>query len=374
MKNMNKMSLLILLFAVPGLLQAQAPSKETSGKPAVKKTAPAAKKKTAKPAAEKAKPAAEKAKPAAEQTKPAAEQTKPVSPQAKQEAPVSPFDSAMAGLKSKDAAERRQAAEKLGQLRDQKAVPALIKAISDQSPLVRQSAVDSLGLMTSREAAPVLADVLIKDADPAVRQQAAISLSYIMDQNTGPALVKALKDPAQPVRYAALHTLGVIHYAPAEKDMIGMLASEDQSMRRGAIASLGQMQSKSAGEPIAAQLGDPDQYVKIEAIKAVGNIGYAPAAPQLVKLLDKSEQPPVRVEAALALSKMGMPDGLMTAYEFIRSPELSMRSQSMNIIAAVGDARSLQFVQELYNTETDPSNKSMLDFTVQRLKARLSQK
>ncbi len=361
MKNMNKMSLLILLFAAPGLLQAQVPSRQTSEKTPVKKAAPAAKKKAAKPAAEQAKPAA-------------AEPPKPSAPPAKQAAPPDPFDSAMTDLRSNDAAARRQAAEKLGQLRDQKAVPALIKALSDQSPLVRQSAADSLGLMTSREAAPALADLLAKDAEASVRQQAAISLSYIMDQNTGPALIKALKDPAQPVRYAALHTLGVIRYAPAEKEIIGMLSSEDKSMRRGAIAALGQMQSKAAGEPIAAQLADQDQFVRIEAIKAVGNIGYAPAAPQLVKLLDKAEQPAVRVEAALALSKMGMPDGLMTAYEFIKSPELSIRSQSMNIIAAVGDARSLQFVQELYNTETDPANKSMLDFTVQRLKARLAQK
>jgi hypothetical protein len=67
---------------------------------------------------------------------------------------------------------------------------------------------------------------------------------------------------------------------------------------------------------------------------------------------------------------MGSAAGLVTAYEFVKSPDMSLKNQSMEIIATVGDNRSLQFMEELYKAETDPVTKGMLDFTRQRLIAR----
>lgn len=285
--------------------------------------------------------------------------------------PADPLAEAMENIKSGDANARRQAAERLGRSRDRKAAPALMKALGDDSSRVRQAAADALGLMTWRPASPKLSEMLLKDPDAAARQQAAISLSYLADLSAGPALIKALKDENSSVRYSALHTLGVIKYAPAEKAAINLLSSEDSNMRRGAIAALGQLRSTDSAGKIAKALGDKDRYVRMEAIKALGSIEYAPAAPALTELLDRKEDPPVRVAAAQALSRMGKNDGLMTAFEFVKSPELSLRSQSLNVIAEVGDARSLQFIEELYKAETDPAKKGMLDFAMQRLAARL---
>lgn len=339
---MRTISLLMAFVLMPGLLCAQ---KTAPKAPAKKAAAPAVKKAPAKPAEAQAAPAPAK--------------------------PEDPVGDALAGLKSADESERRQAAEKLGLLRNPKAAAPLMNALSDESPRVRQAAADSLGLMTHRAASAKLADMLLKDKDAGVRQQAAISLSYLMDPAAGPALADALGDANASVRYSAMHTLGVMKYAPAEKQVRKLLASDDANLRRGAIAALGQLQSRDSAGDIQKALGDTDRYVRVEAIKALGSIGYTEAAPELVGLLDKAQEATVRVEAALALSRMGKNDGLLTAYEFVKSNELSLRSQSLNIIAEVGDARSLQFIEELYKAEEDPAKKSMLDFTRQRLAARL---
>ena len=45
-------------------------------------------------------------------------------------------------------------------------------------------------------------------------------------------------------------------------------------------------------------------------------------------------------------------------------------NQALEGIGAVGDARSLQFIEEIYAAEQNPVTKSMLDFTRQRLQAR----
>ena len=79
----------------------------------------------------------------------------------------------------------------------------------------------------------------------------------------------------------------------------------------------------------------------------------------------------MRVEAALALAKLGSADGLVTAYEFVKAPDLSLKNQALEVIGSIGDKRSLQFIEELYVGEKDPVSKNMLDFTRQRLAARL---
>jgi len=338
---MKTVSLLVaFVFAQALTLGAQAPAPK-----------PAAKKPVAKAAA---KPAAQPAQPAAQ---PAPQRD--------------PLDAAAAKLKSADAAERRQGADMIGQSRNPKGAPALMAALADESPAVRQAAADALGLLTWRPASPALSKMLLEDKDQAVRQQAAISLSYIMDQSAGPALAKALKDPEPSVAYSALHTLSVLKYAPAEEQIAGLLSSKDMNMRRGAIAALGQLKAVKSGAALVAAMSDEDRFMKIEAIKAVGNIPYEAGAPELVKLLDKEQQPEVRVEAALALSKMGRNDGLLTAYEFLRAPELSLRSQSLTVLGSVGDSRSLQLVEEMLAADPKSADAGMLEYTRQRLLARL---
>ena len=260
---------------------------------------------------------------------------------------------------------RRQGADFLTAARSQKAAPYLVKALSDESGPVRSSAVDGLCQLVYRDATGKIAEMLLQDKDPLVRQQAASSLSYMLDVTAGPSLVKALKDEATAVRYAAANTLGAMKYAPAEEPLIALLS--DAGMRRVAISALGQLQSKKAAKAIFSALSDPDRYTRLEAVRALGAIGDKSAVPELEKRLDKAEEPAVRVEAALALAKMGINTGLLTSYEFVKSPDMSLKNQALEVIGAVGDARSLQFIEELYTAEQDPMNKSVLDFTRQRL-------
>jgi len=75
----------------------------------------------------------------------------------------------------------------------------------------------------------------------------------------------------------------------------------------------------------------------------------------------------MRVEAALALAKMGMNDGLAAAVELVKSSDMSIKSQAINVLAVVGDAGSLAMLNDMYTSEQDPAVKDMLDFARQRL-------
>jgi HEAT repeat protein len=368
MKTAKITPLLAALILFPALFAAAQTAPQGAAKPAVKKMAakPGAKRPVKKPGA---KPGVAVSTGTIKGAKPAVAQKPAAAAVAQSTAAAgTPFDAALQKLSSKDPSLRRQGADALAQLRDQKAAPALLKALGDEAAPVRASAVDGLCQLAYRLATAKIAGILTADKDAIVRQQAASSLSYMSDPSAGPALVKALRDDAMAVRYAAANTLGAMKYAPAEDDLISLL--KDQSMRRVAISALGQLQSKKAAPAIFSALSDQDKYTRLEAVRALGAIGDKSAAPELEKKLDKAEDPSVRVESALALARMGSNAGLVTSYEFVKSPDISLKNQAMDVIATVGDNRSLQFIEELYNAEKDPVSKGMLDFTRQRLMAR----
>lgn len=278
-----------------------------------------------------------------------------------------PFADALGKMKSEDVSVRRQGAVYLAQSRDPRAAEPLNAALADESGPVRKAAVEGLGLLNYREAAVKIAGLLAADKENAVRQQAAISLSFLMVQETGPALVKALEDPVPSVRYAAMRTLGALKYMPAEEPIIKILSSAGGNAARSAISALGMLQSKKAVPAILSALGGKDQYVRLEAARALGETGDISAAAGLKSCLAATEPAGLRAEAALALSRLGLKDGISTARELISSGDMSIKGQALNALVEVHDFDSLPLIQELIAAETDPAGKSALEFAAQRL-------
>ncbi|OGS12563.1 MAG: hypothetical protein A2234_01835 [Elusimicrobia bacterium RIFOXYA2_FULL_58_8] len=370
MKKISQVFTVLMLVPALALLAQTAPKKNVPPKKitAAQKAAPApaaAAKPAVKPAA---KPAVKTAPKPAVAVKTVDKSTQAAPAPAVEPPAADPFAEAVAGLKAEDPVARRQAATFLGQSRDPKAAPVLVGALTDAAAPVRQAAVEGLGLLTWREAGAQISGLLTQDPDEGVRQQAAISLSYLMDPQSGPALVKALGDASPAVRYAATHTLGALKYKPAEGEIAAMLRGTNINVLRSAIAALGMIQSAKAAPAIIDMLKHQDQYVRIEAARALGEIRDASAAPELKNNLGAEASPTLRVEAALALAKLGFNDGLPVAREFLASPDLSLKSQALNVIVTAKDVDSLARIEELSAADANPVSKGMLDFSLQRLK------
>jgi hypothetical protein len=80
---------------------------------------------------------------------------------------------------------RVQAALVLGRLGDHSAVPALIKALSDQNKTVRAIAAQALGQLGDHDAADPLRDLLKREGDPFVRSQSEKALALISSEGGG---------------------------------------------------------------------------------------------------------------------------------------------------------------------------------------------
>src|SRR5262249_40731620 len=133
------------------------------------------------------------------------------------------------------------------------------------------------------EGAPALVGAL-QDKDPEIRQHAAEMLGALClgDKLVVLSLVQALQDTDMPVRVAAVHALSKLgrDAAPAAPALVRVLTeANDPGLRRQAAMCLGNMGPAARDTILPAlkkALEDPDANVRAAAQWAVQSVGNLP--------------------------------------------------------------------------------------------------
>ncbi len=164
---------------------------------------------------------------------------------------------------------RKQAAWGLGMHGGQSAVDLLITAIRDQHSEVRAQAAWSLGMKgDSRAIDPLVA--ALKDEDARVRSQAAWSLGMKGDSRAVAGLVDALKDSSAQVRSQAAWALGMRGNGESVDALIAALKDSVAQVRAQAAWALGMKGAQRAIEPLNAAMKDENAQVRQNAAWALG--------------------------------------------------------------------------------------------------------
>lgn len=120
------------------------------------------------------------------------------------------------------------------------AVPFLVEAIADPHPAVRSRAALTLGRCGDAAAAEPLLDLLARDPAAEVREAAAQSLGLLAAQMAVPGLRAALDDPSASVRAASAAALGSLGWSPRDPvETAAFLAATGQWSRLGGLGPTG---------------------------------------------------------------------------------------------------------------------------------------
>lgn len=163
---------------------------------------------------------------------------------------------------------RRKIAAGLGQLDDPTAVPALIASLQDDDREVRLQAAGALAKIGDTRAVEPLLDRLTAQEDYArVQIVCVIGLGDLRDPRAIPALVRILEVGDPIFRSAAAESLGKIGLPGfASTDAIlpltTALRDQDPFVRRLAVRALGQIADRRALVPLRGILQDDDQGVR----------------------------------------------------------------------------------------------------------------
>jgi HEAT repeat protein len=174
-------------------------------------------------------------------------------------------------LKDSNAEVREQAVFALARSGEARAITAVAAMIDDASPDVREQAVHLLGRSRSPDAIPALTKAL-KDSSPDVREQAAFALGQLRNPNTVDALLEALKDSSPDVREQAAFALGQTRNGRAVDALIAALKDSNADVREQSAFALGQIRDPRALPALTGALRDSVADVREQAAFAIGQI------------------------------------------------------------------------------------------------------
>jgi len=212
--------------------------------------------------------------------------------------------------------------------RQQKNIPALIRALRYDDFDVQTSAAQALGTLGTEGIDELILALKTRDRD--VRLGIIEALSVIRDPRAVPSLIHLLSDPGSEVRWEAAIALGEINDPASTASLVQALRDPDKYVRYGAASALQKSGWKPAsdeerafhsvglqewqavreiGEPaipaLSHVLHDRDNGVRMQAIEILGSIGNRKAVPVLMRSL-ADENAEVRWKAVLASPKCGV--------------------------------------------------------------------
>jgi HEAT repeat protein len=235
-------------------------------------------------------------------------------------------------LKDEDERVRRRAAEALGKMKAEAAVPQLMEALRDEASFVRRSAVYALGAMKTEAASPSLVEAL-KDEDERVRRRAAEALGKMKAEAAVPQLMEALRDKDSDVRRSAAQALGAMKAEAGIPSLVEALKDKDSDVRTSAAEVLGEMKEVTVPPQIEA-LRNKDSFVRRSAAQALGAMKAEAAIPSLVEAL-KDKDTHVRTSAAQALGEMKAEAAIPSLVESLKDKDSDVRRSAAQALGAM---------------------------------------
>lgn len=182
---------------------------------------------------------------------------------------------------------------------DPKTVEALIAALADSDPDVRETVVMTLGRMRDERIVPALLP-LLKDSNADVREHAVFALARTGDPRATAAIMTMVDDASADVRQQAVHLLGQSRNRDAVPALMKALKDSSADVRQQAVFGLGQLRDASAVDPLLEALKDSSADVRQQAAFALGQTRDPRALPALTTAL-RDAVADVRQQAAFAI-------------------------------------------------------------------------
>ncbi len=192
-----------------------------------------------------------------------------------------------------DASLRREAVIKLGYREGKRIYTALLASLRDANRSVQHASVISLGRFGNPEAVDELSKAyILQSLDPNIRWAALAAIGRLGDFHVIDTLIQRVDDPEWIVRNQAATEIKykiqeIIEIGNKQylRQLIRLLSLENREIVDLALAGLITM-GNEATDLLFETLGNPSPLMRGHAALALGRIGYKPAVPRLIDLLE----------------------------------------------------------------------------------------
>lgn len=231
------------------------------------------------------------------------------------------------------------AAWSVGRRRDSSVIPVLLQRLGDEVVVeICAAIVTSLGMLRASYAAPALVELLGSEED-GIRLAAADALGLLEDPTVAQDLIASLEDATAEVRCAAVEALDRLRAVEAGAALVTRLEQDDDpSVVIATIVALADLDHQDATSALVRRLDDDVEGIRIAALEALGRIGGAAVGSRLIEQLERETSRGGITEAAVAIGKVAEASLVLAVAEhLVGGNELSPLASLTQGVAQRGD-------------------------------------
>lgn len=169
----------------------------------------------------------------------------------------------------------------------------------------RANAARALGVLRASGGVDALVEAL-RSKDSRLMFESIIALQKIRDRSAGPRITFVVRDLDEKVQVAAIETVGVLTAKEAVPELKRVLENTgSRKARRAALTALAQIAEPSTRSLLANYLGDRDEWLRSAAAEGLGRIRAPEDQPRIKELFAGESKMVARLGQAFALVSYG---------------------------------------------------------------------
>jgi len=170
---------------------------------------------------------------------------------------------------------------------------------------VRAGAARDAGILRGKAAVPDLLEAL-RSKNTDLLYESLIALQKIRDESAGPRMTFLLRDPDPKVQIAAIETTGVLRTKEAVPDLLGVLKdAKNDKIRRAALGALAMLPDEASRPAFQRYLSDKDDKMRAAAAEGFARLRNPSDQAELDKAWQAEGKSQPRLSLAFALVMSG---------------------------------------------------------------------
>lgn len=169
----------------------------------------------------------------------------------------------------------------------------------------RANALRALGVLRARGALPVLLEAL-RSKDSRLIFEALIAIQKIRDRSVADRVAFLVRDLDEKVQLAAIETAGLLGSREAVPQLLRVLDSpRNKQVRRAAVLALSQIAPPESRNQFLSLLSDPDESIRAAAAEGLGRLANPQDAAAIDKAWSAEKKILARLALAFAKVRLG---------------------------------------------------------------------
>jgi HEAT repeat protein len=282
-------------------------------------------------------------------------------------APAAVIDRLIVAMRDENPRIRFDAVHALGAIAEAPLPPAQVKALADEldhyDPIIRAATARVLGRLRAAEGADRLLATLA-DSNAVVRQFAVEALGMIRDNKAAAPLLDLVSRGRAPAASQALLALARMGYAPSRDEFRNRLTDRDPAMRRAAAEGLGRLQDRESLDALRGiEESDRAEEVRLAAAFAVDRLGDSQAHVLAAHMILKD----VAVQSCDYLLEIGRPalGGVRATLDVAKDHR--HRADLVHLIGFIGTRDEIGWVETFVSDRDERVRRAAAD-AIARLK------